>query len=47
MAGIIIKAQALSLWGRNPQRIFHIPAWEWPHQFAASVLRIASEHQRA
>jgi hypothetical protein len=46
MAGIIIKAQALSLWGRNPQRIFHIPAWEWPHQFAASVLRIAGDHQK-
>ena len=47
MTGIIIKAQALSLWGRNPQHILHVPAWEWPHQFAASVLRIAGEHQHA
>jgi hypothetical protein len=41
MAGIIIKAQALTAWNAEPTRMLHVEGWGWPGAFAAEVLRIA------
>lgn len=43
MVGVVIQAQALTSWGKNPLHAFHIEGMRWPQQLAASMLRIAGE----
>lgn len=42
MAGVIIKSQALSAWGKAPYHQFHIEGMSWPQDLAAEILAIAS-----
>lgn len=43
MAGVVIKAEALTAWANAPYHAFEVKGWAWPQQLAASLLRIAGE----
>jgi hypothetical protein len=43
MAGVLVQAEALSVWSRTPLHVFHVPGLGWSQVLAASLLRIAGE----
>ena len=43
MAGVVVKAEALTAWANAPYHAFEVKGWAWPQQLAASLLRIAGE----
>lgn len=47
MAGVVIKAEALAAWNRQPElsaRVLNMKTWDWPGSLAADIIRLATQH---